>query len=106
MKRLAKGFMAQVVRDKEKDEILRYIYQEYDKWIRKCVEPRDAIIHYDDITIKYYFENMKEIPEFICRKKEKQISFSFEDITYYVQSFYSFLEVVVNKVYKELKMRE
>lgn len=26
--------MAQVVRDKEKDEILRYIYQEYDKWIR------------------------------------------------------------------------
>ena len=42
---------------------------------------------------------MKEIPEFICRKKEKQISFSFEDITYYVQSFYSFLEVVVNKVY-------
>lgn len=102
----AKGFMAQVVRDKEKDEILRYIYQEYDKWIRKCVEPRVAIIHYDDITIKYYFENMKEIPEFICRKKEKQISFSFEDITYYVQSFYSFLEVVVNKVYKELKMRE
>ena len=72
----------------------------------KCVEPRDAIIHYDDITIKYYFENMKEIPEFICRKKEKQISFSFEDITYYVQSFYSFLEVVVNKVYKNLKMRE
>lgn len=31
----AKGFMAQVARDREKDEILQYIYQEYDKWMRR-----------------------------------------------------------------------
>lgn len=63
--------MAQVVRDKEKDEILRYIYQEYDKWIRKCVEPRDAIIHYDDITIKYYLKYEGNSRIYMSEKENK-----------------------------------
>lgn len=101
-KNKAKGFMAQVVQDKEKDNILEYVYQEYQKWIWESVRPRDAIIHYDDIEIIYYFYNMREIPKFVCRKEQDIIEFSFEDITSYTNSFYNFGSQIIRMVYEKV----
>lgn len=98
----AKGFMAQVVQDKEKDNILEYVYQEYQKWIWESVQPRDAIIHYDDIQVIYYVCNMCEIPKFVCKKKQDIIEFSFEDITSYTNYFYNFGSEIFRMVFEKV----
>lgn len=98
----AKGFMAQVIQDKEKDDILEYVYREYQKWIWDSVQPRDAIIHYDDIQVVYYICNMCEIPKFVCKKKENIIEISFEDITLYTRSFYIFGSEIMKMVFEKI----
>lgn len=98
----AKGFMAQVIQDKDKDDILEYVYQKYCEWIRECVQPRDAIIHYDDIQVEYFFFEGHEIPKFICRKKQDVIEFSFQDVTLYISSFYAFYSEVTRMIFEKI----
>ena len=98
----AKGFMAQVIQDKDKDDILEYVYQKYCEWIRECVQPRDAIIHYDDIQVEYFFFEGHEIPKFICRKKQDVIEFSFQDVTLYISSFYAFYSDVTRMIFEKI----
>ena len=98
----AKGFMAQVIQDKDKDDILEYVYQKYCEWIRACVQPRDAIIHYDDIQVEYFFFEGHEIPKFICRKKQDVIEFSFQDVTLYISSFYAFYSEVTRMIFEKI----
>lgn len=66
------------------------------------MQPRDAIIHYDDIQIIYYFCNMREIPKFICKKKQNIIEFSFEDVTSYTNSFYVFGSEIIRMVFEKI----
>lgn len=98
----AKGFMAQVIQDKDKDDILEYVYQKYCEWIRECVQPRDAIIHYDGIQVEYFFFEGHEIPKFICRKKQDVIEFSFQDVTLYISSFYAFYSEVTRMIFEKI----
>ena len=47
--------MSYVLKNKESDDILRYIYNEYNDWIKVCVYPRDGIMHYQDSVTCYDF---------------------------------------------------
>lgn len=98
----AKGFMAQVVRDRKDDDVLEYVYKEYCEWIRDSVQPRDAIIHYDDIWVEYYLCDMHEIPRFVCKKNQELIKFSFEDVALYVKSFYAFYLEIVKMIFEKI----
>lgn len=44
-----KGLMSAVLERKENDSLLQFIYTEYNEWIKEIVEPRDVIIHYNDM---------------------------------------------------------
>lgn len=49
----AKGFMQIVRGQKEQDSLMEFIYNEYCSWIKNIVEPRNTIMHYNDLQSKY-----------------------------------------------------
>lgn len=98
----AKGFMSQVIQDKENDNIMQYVYDEYNLWIRDSVQPRDAIIHYDDIQVSYTFSKGCEIPNFIFTSKGNVFELCFEDVTFYVNSFYNFSSQIIKMIFDKI----
>ncbi|MBC2579862.1 hypothetical protein [Clostridium sp. DJ247] len=53
----SKGFMSFVTTDETDDALLSFISEEYCKWIKVAVEPRDLIIHYNDLGLYYKFNS-------------------------------------------------
>lgn len=110
----SKGFMSRIVQDKDKDAISEYVYQEYNKWIKECVRPRDVIIHYDDINVGYAFIEFCELPYFIYFKKEhasnsiqsenstSTYELTFLDVYSYVQAFYDFANTIIKMIFEKL----
>lgn len=47
----ASGLMSIVLTLKETNKYMEFIYDEYFEWIKDIVEPRDIIIHYNDMHI-------------------------------------------------------
>lgn len=110
----SKGLMSRIIQDRDKDDISEYVYQEYNRWIYKCVKPRDTIIHYDDIQVVYSFADFCELPSFIYSMNENNnnssrsneiattYKLSFVDVYSYVQSFYDFANTIIEMIYKRL----
>lgn len=98
----AKGFIGRVIQDKETDDIMQFVYNEYIKWIDKCVKPRNAIVHYDDIFVVYTFKDFCKIPVFIFNNENNYTEIYFDEITFYVKSFYFFIDEVIKMIYDKI----
>ena len=53
----SKGFMGIVNTNKTGDDLLLFVKEEYCKWIKIAVEPRDLIVHYNDLAISYKLDS-------------------------------------------------
>ncbi|MCT8975008.1 hypothetical protein N4T77_00195 [Clostridium sp. CX1] len=51
----ANGLMSEVLKRKENDELMGFIYSEYNSWIKEIVEPRDIIMHYNDMYCNVHY---------------------------------------------------
>lgn len=51
------GFMFTVATNKDTDELMTFIYDNYFDWIKIAVAPRDTITHYNDLGIYYEFNS-------------------------------------------------
>lgn len=98
----AKGFMAYVLGNKDKDPLLEFIYQQYWEWIKECVFPRDSIIHYQDSMTNYLFiwddinQTGTEIPYNVAGgKNDEYVIVDYATLRDYVKQYYSFHEQVV-----------
>jgi hypothetical protein len=56
----ASGFMSVVALGRANDELLEYLYAEYNAWISDAVSPRDEIIHYSDLQTVWQFKGWSE----------------------------------------------
>lgn len=54
------GFMSIVARGRASDELLDYLYTEYNSWISEAVSPRDEIIHYSDLQTVWQFKGWSD----------------------------------------------
>ncbi|NWE47309.1 hypothetical protein [Pseudomonas gingeri] len=54
------GFMSIVALGRADDELLEYLYAEYNAWISAGVSPRDEIIHYSDLQTVWQFKEWSE----------------------------------------------
>lgn len=98
------GFMSIVNQNKEKDELSKYIYNEYFSWIKKVVEPRDTIIHYNGLGIykEYDMNYQSVIPIHYNERlfKDLEVSeysenrFNYSSLKEYVNKWISFTETV------------
>lgn len=46
------GLMGRVFQNKESDELFKYIYDQYNEWIKDIVVPRDIVMHYNDMGLR------------------------------------------------------
>jgi hypothetical protein len=59
----SKGVMSRAIELKESDPLMRFIYEEYFRWIKRIIEPRDMIIHYNDMSSQArYTVDEREFP--------------------------------------------
>lgn|GEM_PF-1292346 len=98
-----KNFMSYVMSNKDKDELFAFIYKEYNEWIKKCVKPRDAIIHFQDFWSIYNFdtETGSEYPIHFNKKKNEPIVASISCIEEYVNRYYMFYEEILKAFIKK-----
>lgn len=103
----SKGFMSHVVRHKDSNDLMKFIYDEYVNWIKKVVEPRNTIIHYNDLKSETrYTADGREFPMHYNVKVFSDISdereFEWEDGFYYkslmknVQDVYYFFDAIMH----------
>lgn len=100
-----KNFMAYVMANKDSDEIFAFVYKEYNDWIKQCVTPRDAIIHYQDFSSIYTFdtETGAEYPNPINQKMNEPIEASILCLEEYVDRYYMFYEKILKLFIKKEK---
>lgn len=100
-----KNFMAYVLANKGKDEIFEFIYKEYNEWIRECVRPRDAIVHYQDFFSTYMFDSMTgtEYPVHFNEKNNEPIEALIFLVRDYVNRYYVFFEEILKAFFKKEK---
>lgn len=102
-----KGFMNHVVRFKDSNDLMKFIYDEYVNWIKAIVEPRNTIIHYNDLMSETrYTADDREFPMHHNVKVFSDISdereFDWDDGFYYkslmknVQDVYYFFDYVMH----------
>lgn len=105
------GLMNTVEKNKDSDPLMEFIFDQYFKWIKIAVAPRDTIIHYNDLGIFFEFDSEIEggIPvhfnERLIKEKDKVedvYKYSYESIKGIVESWLEF----VNKVFSELLKKE
>jgi hypothetical protein len=72
-----KGIMSIAVKNKDKDELCAFIFDQYHHWIKDVVDSRDSVIHYNDMEIesKYSYDQR----EFFMHRD--RIIFSDNDFT-------------------------
>ena len=103
------GLMAHANKNKEKDPLFEYVYNQYESWIYKCVKPRDEIVHYNDLgtVVKYNKDKgIYEPAEFVAidHKTGGYIDpIGIDDIKKYVDSFYAFYSYIIEKITKKTK---
>lgn len=106
----SRGLMGVVVRMQDQCPVLKYIYNEYEDWIRDTVVPRDIIIHYNDLGFRFHFTlDGRMIPFHIEEKvfekidymQTDPIEYTYKDIVKSVNQTYSFVEEVLNGLLKK-----
>ena len=108
----ATGSMQTVIQKKQKDKLMEFIYNEYCNWIKYIVEPRNTIIHYNDLQSQYrYAMDERQFPMHynikIFGKTVDDRTFYRDDGFYYkslmsnVQDIYYFLDMIFNVLIKK-----
>ncbi|MFW2504584.1 hypothetical protein [Clostridium diolis] len=101
-----KRFMGKVCELAPRDTLMKFILDEYNSWIKMAVEPRNIIIHYNDLQTGWHFDSdiPAEIPIHICNKsmdkKYESFSFSFITIHEYCDRWYNFFDKVLEHLLK------
>ena len=52
----SRGLMAYALERAGEDPLCKLLIDNYQEWIKSVVEPRDLIIHYNDMTVRYVFD--------------------------------------------------
>jgi hypothetical protein len=102
-----RGFMATVNDKKENDSLCKFIFEEYESWIKVAVAPRDIIIHYNDLGLFYEFDSeLKiDIPSHYNEKLLKSKGDTSTSYAYTYEHLKKFTEIwleFIERVYDEL----
>jgi hypothetical protein len=105
------GFMRKVNEGKKDDETLQYIFDQYFLWIKKVVEPRDTIIHFNSLGIHkeydhsfqaalpiHYNERYFKLLEFDENSEYRFNHASFKD---YIDNWFAFFEKILLDIHKK-----
>lgn len=97
-----KGFMSQVISAKDSNPLYSFIYDEYHQWIKDCVRPRDAIVHYSDFATNYGFDsNTLTLQPVGINEGEAGLSVGFSSLVQYVNRYYNFYDKVTSMISKQ-----
>lgn len=103
----SKGFMSIVNTKKTGDDLLSFIHEEYFKWIKIAVEPRDLIVHYNDLAIYYELDSevWTEMPVHLSNRlikakesKEMIYNFGYSNIYEISMNWYIFFNNVMDSL--------
>lgn len=99
----ASGLMSSVIKMKDVHGYMNFVYDEYHDWIKEIVEPRDTIIHYNDMDIRIHYT--ADGREFFLHTYTKIFDKEFSELHLYEPSpdeghYYKSLMKSVQKVYK------
>jgi hypothetical protein len=106
------GFMFTVAANKDTDELMNFIYDNYFDWIKLAVAPRDTITHYNDLGIYYEFnsEIQGDIPvhynERLIKEKGKESAPVFIYKHDSIKEFTESWKVFIHKVFTALIEKE
>ena len=100
-----KSMMAEVVRLKDTDIIMSFIYQNYLDWIQDAVKPRDTITHYENLTLSFKLSEDKMndknfIPVFSNKKREIE-NLDSKKIKKNVYKWYFFINKLLELILEE-----
>jgi len=97
------GFMSRVNDLKDKDDLMKYIDNCYELWIKFAVSPRDMITHNNDLAITYSFDSETGclIPihgnvKIFSRDNENSSGFGQYSFHDYTNKWYEFFEIIIN----------
>lgn len=100
-----KSMMAEVVRLKDSDKIMKLIYTNYNDWISEAVKPRDTITHYENLSLSFLqINDFKFTPVFSHREKNIE-SFGRSELKNYIDKWYLFIDEFLNLILNE-KIKE
>lgn len=90
------GLLSYAYQQQDNDELLKYILEQYDYWIKDCVASRDTITHYNDLVCA--FSGMKDrkllIPAAMSKAHNAGTTSQIlkpEDISWFVDMYYEMI---------------
>ncbi|CAM1359049.1 hypothetical protein TPENAI_10249 [Tenacibaculum litopenaei] len=96
-----KSMMAEVVRLKDSDEIMKLIYINYKDWISEAVKPRDTITHYENLSLDFLpIDNFKSTLTFSHSDKNIK-NFGRTELKNYIDKWYLFIDELLNLILVE-----
>lgn len=105
------GFMSVVANNKDNDQLMNFIYENYFDWIKMAVAPRDMITHYNDLGLYYEFnsEIQGNIPvhynERLIKEKGKEdlpiYVYSYEGLKEFTKSWEDFIKYTFSELIKK-----
>lgn len=106
-----RGFMATVQSNKLEDSLCEYIYSQYESWIKVVVEPRDLVIHYNDLGLYYEFDKNLgiSVPNHFNERliKDKSDNSTTYNYSYkHLKQFTDFWIEFIEQVFSELLKKE
>ena len=109
------GFMSTVVNLANKDELMAFIEEQYQAWIKQAASPRDIITHYNDLSLSFHWdsESSTEIPLHIEEKtmrkpdpvRNAQPIFHYANLKKLTCNWYSFFDRVVADLKSKIPIR-
>lgn len=106
-----KGLMAKVMESKDTDEIMMYVYTEYEFWIKDAVKARDEIIHYNDLEARISHVNGQRVLVYhsdISNLDEQGFpnEYVYKDLERIVENLYIFFEKSITMLTtKQIKLQ-
>ena len=96
-----KSMMAEVVRLKDSDKIMKLIYTNYIDWISEAVKPRDTITHYENLSLSFLqIDDSQFTPVFSHREKNIE-SFGRDELKNYIDKWYLFIDELLHLILTE-----
>jgi hypothetical protein len=96
-----KSMMAEVVRLKDSDKIMKLIYKNYIDWISEAVKPRDTITHYKNLSLSFSQINDSEFTPIFSHREKNIESFGRKELKSYIDKWYLFIDELLNLILNE-----
>jgi hypothetical protein len=100
--------MAEVARQKNDDELFRYLNDAYHKWISAAVAPRDVLIHYCDSVSTYTFlpdDGALVQTHIITKESDSSYGLNLDHLVLYVAEWYKLADFVLLELAGRLPRR-